>query len=90
MLLRLCKLRADVQKVLHQNKEAQICLPENNEWFQLEELIRLLAKFEEATSIISGENYPSLSLFVAAIKALDTFLVHFSSTDTTIMKVDST
>jgi uncharacterized membrane-anchored protein YhcB (DUF1043 family) len=90
MLLRLCKLRADVQRVLHQNKEAQNCLSENNEWFQLEELIRLLAEFEEATSIISGENYPSLSLFVAAIKAFDTVLVHYSSTDTTIMKVDTT
>ena len=61
MVSRLCEQQAAIAAVLHGKRELYYLVPSPSEWHTLEDLAKLLEPFKNATEILSGQQYPTLS-----------------------------
>ena len=62
MLQRIFQLKPHINSVLVNSKKYAKLLLTASEWSAVEELVEVLGPFNEATEMISGESYPTLSL----------------------------
>jgi len=61
MLQRLCEQQPAVCAVLHNHRELLHLEHSPEEWRLLEDLCEIMEPFKDATTYLSGENYPTLS-----------------------------
>ena len=61
MASRLCEQQAAIAAVLHGKRDLHHLEPSPREWYVLEDLVKLLEPFKNATEILSGQKYPTLS-----------------------------
>jgi hypothetical protein len=81
MLKRLSVLKVPVNTVLEEFQKQSL---HDNEWHRIAELTRLLEPFEEATVLLSGENYVTISMVQSVVSALLQFCAAFNSDSLTI------
>ena len=61
MASRLCEQQAAIAAVLHGKRDLHHLELSPQEWHDLEDLIKLLEPFKNATEVLSGQKYPTLS-----------------------------
>ena len=61
MVSRLCEQQAAIAAVLHGKRDLYHLELSPHEWHTLEDLVKLLEPFKNATEIMSGQKYPTLS-----------------------------
>lgn len=62
MLVRLCEQQAAVGAVLHSRRDLLHLEHSPTEWRLIEDLLEVLQPFKDATTYLSSENYPTLSV----------------------------
>ena len=61
MASRLCEQQAAIAAVLHGKRDLHHLELSPQEWHDLEDLTKLLEPFKNATEVLSGQKYPTLT-----------------------------
>ena len=88
MLERVLEQRQTLYAVLLENKEKHVraLLPDAGEWGVIEDLISILKPFSDATQVLSGSKYATISLLAPVLYKLVHVTLKVEGKDSTILK----
>ena len=88
MLERVLEQRQALYAVLLENKEKHVraLLPDAGEWGVIEDLISILKPFSDATQVLSGSKYATISLLAPVLYKLIHVTLKVEGKDSTILK----
>lgn len=70
MVSRLCEQQAAIAAVLHCKRNLHHLELSPQEWHNMEDIVKLLEPFKNATEVLSGQKYPTLSCLAPILEDL--------------------
>ena len=68
MVIRLCERQAAIAAVLHCKRNLHHLELSPQEWHNMEDIVNLLEPFKDATEVLSGQRYPTLSCLAPILR----------------------
>ena len=85
MVTRLCEQQAAIAAVLHCKRNLHHLELSPQEWHNMEDIVKLLEPFKNATEVLSGQKYPTLSCLAPILKDLRDKLI-VNADDSNVLK----